>query len=282
MTRAGSLLAIALTVATCRPFRAPESSEASGDESAQSRRAHSPKDAVPSDAVPSDAVPSDKGQKVGGEAKDFTPDRLVPAPAWAAEKRRTLLRALPTHVATDQLKELRVASDMGSGTFENLWAILDEQAPRPLREDSTLGGLVDEDSELSPGWHVLLVFAEHQAERKIVFTSHRFSLDVTDPGRPPTVYCALIRPRGTYNGEAAQRIDFVPLSVSDQVTRLRLVLTGPEHVSRLLLGASEAAQQVKVVSGDHHVRLDCLDETQESLQVVRRIFTVNRDLEESR
>ncbi|HSC88261.1 MAG TPA: hypothetical protein VLC09_13355 [Polyangiaceae bacterium] len=162
---------------------------------------------------------------------------------------------------------------------DKLWFAVDDHAPRRASPSGLrLGQLWNEDVELSPGAHRLLAVREKGDGWSV--DQRAFWVD-TPVGQRPVAGCYLLSPPSTINGEtAANELRVVVLPTGSGFARLDLSLDGASQAFELRPGEALVALPPSLPSGDHELTVRCAGAAEEPaapLEVITRVFTVNRD-----
>jgi len=152
---------------------------------------------------------------------------------------------------------------------------LDEQSPRPLLENGApLRSVVDEDRELSPGWHALVAFIPSPSAVEIVERHFQIELDL--PRSKPASGCALLEPAGTVFLAPGQAVELVAAPLTPDVAQFEYYVA-EEPTLRFRVPALEAALVVGLGSGDHRLGVRCYDQHSALVGQNQRVVTVNAD-----
>jgi hypothetical protein len=158
-----------------------------------------------------------------------------------------------------------------------LLLLLDDQSPRPLLEASVpLRSLVDEDRELSPGWHVLVAFVGSTDATDLQIVHFQLELDL--PDSRASSQCLLLEPAGTVVLPAGGSVRLVAAPLSPQTKQLEYSVGG-EPASVWRAPALESVRASGLPSGDHRLGVRCYDDAGVLVGESLRTVTVNRDEE---
>ena len=153
--------------------------------------------------------------------------------------------------------------------------VLDEQSPRPLLENGApLRSVVDEDRELSPGWHALVAFISSPSE--VAIEQRQFQIELDLPSSKPTSGCVLVEPAGTVFVAPGRAVELVAAPLTPEVAQFEYYLA-EEPTRHLRVPALEAAQVAGLPSGDHRLGVRCYDEHSALVGQNQRVVTVNAD-----
>ena len=175
-----------------------------------------------------------------------------------------------------ELVQLRAASPAAVQASQSgaLLLLLDDQSPRPLLEASVpLRSLVDEDRELSPGWHVLVAFVVSPAATDLQVV--RFQLELDLPESRPSSQCALLEPAGTVVIPKGGSVRLVAAPLSAQTTQL-VYSVGDDPAAIWRAPALESVRASDLPSGDHRLGVRCYDGAGMLVGESQRTVTVNR------
>lgn len=165
----------------------------------------------------------------------------------------------------------------GSGSLE---LVLDDQSPRPLlAANVALSSIVDEDRELSAGWHVLVAFIATPAQ--IDLYSAQFQLELGLERKGHEAACALLAPRGTLHQAPNTPVELVAAPLVPGVTRFEYFVASEPPVTLRTRGL-ESASAAGLASGDHRVGVRCYDEGGVLVGQTERTVTINADEEATR
>lgn len=164
--------------------------------------------------------------------------------------------------------------------------MLDLQSPRPLLASSwPLVGLVDEDRELSPGWHTLTAFrwtTEPAQTRSLTIGQTAFALDVASGSQPiaqtpaepdAAARCVLVAPQAALPPEEPDPLVF-GLARPGDVGVVEYFLVGSRE-SELRLPLGTPARLRGLAPGDHTIGARFWDPSGRPLATVTRSITKN-------
>lgn len=188
----------------------------------------------------------------------------------------TYLRSpLPRRLTRAELQKLEVNPGVPHGSAASTFVALDDHAPRWATRPLPLVRLVNEDVELTPGVHRLVLFGKDRLT--ISFEVAYFWLEA-EPAGDPAPGCLLVDPAGTYNGDAqADRITLRALPLTPRVETVEYTWSGPGSSGRVQKDVRVPLRVLEVPSGDFHVVARCLGPGGVEIERVERTITVNRD-----
>lgn len=233
----------------------------------------------PSCAAPSKSVetksepPKSAPREVESKQPQVPPDRFARVGKVTFSMTYEIAESLPSTLRREQLTTWVVPAP----DAENSWLALDEHPARHARGRRLhVSDLLNEDVELSPGFHFLF-FLDFSDESQVRVQPHAFSLDVESRGLPRAPGCGIFTPHSTVNGEeAAQQVDVLVIPFVGDVNRGRLLATGPDYASRTEFSIGEKLRLVDPPSGDIELLAECFD-GDELIEKTSRIITINRD-----
>lgn len=159
----------------------------------------------------------------------------------------------------------------------SLLLVLDDQSPRPLLEPAVpLQSLVDEDRELSPGWHVLVAFV--RLPEVTTLQVARFQLDSGVPEPPTDSQCALLEPVGTVALPAGGSIRLLAAPLAAEAKQFEYFLRR-EPPATFRTHTLEAVRVLGLAAGDHRIGVRCFDAAGMLVGESERTVTANLDQE---
>jgi hypothetical protein len=184
-----------------------------------------------------------------------------------------LAAALPKAVTRSEVASLVLPLPAGN----SFWVALDQHPARQVGVRKLhLADLLNEDEELAPGFHHLVVLKEETVD-KILLAVHPFSLDVQAQEVPEVPACILFTPQLTLNGPlAADSLGVLAVPLLEEVERVRMKANGPGLASEALVPTGTRVGLSKPPSGDFTFVAECLSGNDTAL-VVERTITINRD-----
>jgi hypothetical protein len=172
---------------------------------------------------------------------------------------------------------LRPASPLAAQATDSgdLLLIIDEQTPRPLLESGALlRSVVDEDRELSPGWHALVSFIV--SPEQILLEQRHFELELDVPRATPGSGCVLLEPPGTVHLATGSDIELVAAPLGPDALHFEYFVDSAPG-AQLRVPALEAALAHGVTRGDHQMGVRCYDAAGALVGQSQRVVTVNLD-----
>lgn len=187
----------------------------------------------------------------------------------------TGLVSLPTQhfTETQTLRSALLVRDAS-----DTWLALDDRPPRRVADPPmVLADLVNEDEELSPGFHRLFAFERSATE--LLFEQKTFTVETTPTGQPKEPACVLFLPRGTYNGrDATSRVEVMVVPLGPEVDRIEIRATGGSFVASGSFLPRTAAWIEGAPDGDIEVTATCFEQ-QRAVTQMRRTIVLNGDTE---
>lgn len=205
--------------------------------------------------------------------RDVVSDRFVRRGVVTFEQSPGLAVGLPRTVTRSQVSSLVLSLPHGT----SVWVALDEHPARRVGARRLhLSDLLNEDEELAPGFHHLVVFKEESAD-KMLLALHAFSLDVESEAAPQAPPCVLFTPQLTLNGPlASDSLTVLAIPLVPDVDRIRMQANGPDFASEAIVPVGTAVGLSTPQSGDFVFSAACLSGSDVMLEIERAV-TVNRD-----
>ncbi len=160
-----------------------------------------------------------------------------------------------------------------------LWIAIDDNPPRAWDGIAlSLGQLLTEDEELSPGHHRVLAYSKSSSA--LSYEIIPVSVETVPSGSAQVAPCALLSPFGTFNGQHSTRaIEVVVVPTDVAVDRIEVSAEAPDYLALAQLKPGETAILEGAPDGDVQILATCFQAGQ-ALAHSERTITLNSDAKE--